>query len=494
MLRSEVTMRIIDIDPMIKSRSISEIVLDFGCKSSDRLFFNGYQAWTTSHEMPPTDTVPPLRPLLRVAGKPWGISKYGDDFFLGRSGKPGCFHGFTYMYRRSGDIFTLIASTDETNGYTIFYYDSMMRSLRIVKDAGFTSKYDPDVHIIMLEGTEDEVFDAWFEASGIKCRPAAPLAGYSSWYNRFDKITDETITADLEGCSTMLQPGDLFQIDDGWQKNVGDWEAHPDKFPRGMRASVEDIHDRGYLAGLWLAPFSAAISSDLVRNHPDWVLRHGGKPWYAGFNWGGFYGLDIDSPGLRDHLSGIFDRIFNDWGFDLVKLDFLYGAAPWPTVRGPYMGESRGGRMCRAMRYLREWCGDGLILGCGVPLGPAFGVVDYCRIGCDTALDWEGAPVMRQILEAPSTRNALGDIYYRRQLDGRAFLNDADVFFLRKDNVQLSDEVKLTHAHACAQYGSLFLMSDNMGEYDEEQRSQYRELRRIWKDKDWTNTDFLELI
>ncbi|MBE6041897.1 MAG: alpha-galactosidase, partial [Clostridiales bacterium] len=361
----------IDLNTITRSRSESEIVLDFSCTSADRLFFNGYQSWTASREVVPTDYFAPIKSFFRTAGRPWGTTRYGDAFFIDYSGKPGCFHGFTYMYRRRGDVYTLFGSTDETNGYTIFYYDAIMGELRITKDAGFTAKYDKDVHVVCFEGTEDEVFDAWFRASGITCRPARPLAGYSSWYNRFDKITDQTITEDLEGCARVLAPGDIFQIDDGWQISVGEWEADPVKFPRGMKASVDDIHERGLLAGLWLAPFSAAAKSSLTAEHPDWLLRHGGKPWYAGCNWGGFYSLDIDNPAVREYLRNVFDKVFNEWGFDLVKLDFLYSAAPWPTSRGSYLGESRGGRMCRAMQYLREWCGDGLILGCGVPLGPA---------------------------------------------------------------------------------------------------------------------------
>ncbi len=480
---------------MIKSRSASEIVLDFGCSSSDRLFFNGYQTWTTSHEMTPTETISPIKPFYRIVGKPFGVTRYGDAFFIDYSGKPGCFHGFTYMYRRSGDTYTLFGSTDETNGYTIFYYDSMMRQLRIVKDAGFSRKFDTDVHVVCFEGTEKEVFDAWFEASGIKCRPAKPLAGYSSWYNRFDKITDQTITEDLEGCSKVLKPGDLFQIDDGWQIRVGDWEPHPVKFPRGMQASVQDIHDKGLLAGLWLAPFSAAANSAVARNHPEWLLKHSGKPWYAGFNWNGFYALDIDNPNVQLYLQRVFDRVFNEWGFDLVKLDFLYAAAPWPTHKGKYFGESRGARMCRAMRYLRDWCGDGLILGCGVPLGPAFGIVDYCRIGCDAGLDCDNTRLMRQAnREIVSTKNAIGNTYYRRQLNGRAFLNDPDVFFLRTSNIKLTPRQKELHAKVCAQYGSLLLTSDNMGHYGRNQLAKYNEYLRIWRDKDWNETDFLKLI
>ncbi len=491
-------MKQIDLKSMELKNKESEILLNFSCDDDDMLFFNGYQTWTLSREVPPTEVIKPLNHAVRRLGKPWGTMKYGDYFFVGKDVAPGIagvFHGFTYMYKRKGDIYTLIGSTDETNGYTIFYYDRLISQLRIVKDAGFSKYYDKSLHVVCLEGTEDEVFDEWFRLSGITRRPAEPMAGYSSWYNRYDKITDATITEDLEGCAKVLKPGDLFQIDDGWQIATGDWDADPVKFPRGMKASVDDIHAKGFKAGLWLAPYAAAANSSIPKAHPDWLLWHDAKPWYAGSNWNGFFSLDIDNKEVQGYLKGVFNKIFNDWGFDLVKLDFLYAAAPWPTARGDFYGESRGGRMCRAVDYLREWCGDGMILGCGVPLGPAFGKFEYCRIGCDAGLDWENTRLMRQVNnEIVSTKNAISDIYYRRQLDGRAFLNDPDVFFLRDNNIKLTKEQKDMHAKVCAQYGSLLLTSDNMGEYDKEKLDKYDEYLTIWKDKTHTSLDFLGFL
>ena len=482
----------IDIESITKSRTISVAVLDFKCTTSDRLFFNGYQTWTISHEVGPGDSMPYSNAFVRIAGRPWGTMRYGDDFFISNSGKPGCFHGFSYMYKRSGDKYTLIASTDETNGYTIFHYDVIWGELKIEKDAGIGPGFDPALHICAFEGTEDEVFDAWFREAGITRRPAEPMAGYTSWYNRYANISDETISSDLEGCRSVLEPGDLFQIDDGWQTAVGDWEVDVSKFPRGMKASADEIHACGFKAGLWLAPFAAQVKSKLVRDHPHWLLQHGRKPWYAGCNWNGFYSLDIDKRGVRDHLRRVFSTVFDEWGFDLVKLDFLYCAAPWPTRHGIHSGESRGARMCRAMDFLRDICGDHMILGCGVPLMPAFGKVEYCRIGCDAGLTWHNSRLMRAVnWEIVSTKNAIGDTYFRRQLDGRAFLNDPDVFFLRKDNIKLTEEQKDIHAHVLAQYGSFFLTSDSVGDYDDDQLEHYKELRSVWKNKNWTDTDFL---
>jgi len=484
----------IDLTPFIRESSSSEIIIDLPCKESERAFFNGFQTWTPSYEVKPTDTHIGIKRFFRGLGAPWGITKYGDSFFMKYSGKPGRFHGFTYFYKRHDDDYLLIGSTDESNGYTIFEYDMLKGVLRIRKDAG-SKNFDQDLHIAAFEGGHDEVFDAWFRASGIERRPAEPLAGYGSWYNHYDKINDETISRDLEGAAGILEPGDLFQIDDGWQVQVGDWDVNAERFPRGLKASVDDIHDNGFKAGLWLAPYSAQCKSRLTKEHPDWLLKHAGKPWYAGSNWRGFFALDFDHPGVRDYLKRTFSTVFDEWGFDLVKLDFLYGAAPWPTAGGEFDGESRGGRMCRAMDFLRELCGDKQILGCGVPLGPAFGKVEYCRIGCDASLDWNNTPLMQNAnREYPSTKHAILDTFYRRGLDGRAFMNDPDVFFLRKDNIKLTEEQKDLHARVLAQYGSFFLTSDNMGDYDEEQREHYRKLRELWVSKDWTDRHFLDQL
>ena len=192
-------------------------------------------------------------------------------------------------------------------------------------------------------------------------------------------------------------------------------------------------------------------------------------------NWGGFYAIDFDHPQAAQYLRDVFRRVFTDWGFDLVKLDFLYAAAPvnLPT-------ESRAKRMRRAMGFLREMCGEHLIIGCGAPLMPAFGLVDYCRIGCDVGLDWDGSFIMKMAhRERISTKHSLENTLFRRGLNGRAFGNDPDVFFLRSDNLKLSGGQKTMLARADALLGSVFFTSDDMNAYDEEKRETYRELRRL---------------
>ena len=453
--------------------------LPFPVSPDEKIFLNGYQSWTYSPEYDKTDRIRGLHGTPGFGVNMFRLDRYADYHFVEYPNKKGLLHGFSYGYFRQGTRFRLFASLSEEAGYTQFLYDANAGILHLTRDsAGLVTaggEY-PLFELFFAEGTEDEVFDAWFGAMGITARTKEPMKGYCRWYNRYENITEGDIAGDLTGCRTMLDPGDMFQVDDGWEPHVGDWlEPDPVKFPGGMKKVADSIHEAGLRAGLWLAPFACTENSALYKDHPDWVIRENGEPWYAGCNWGGFFGLDIDRPEVVDYVRAAFRRVFDDWGFDMVKLDFLYAAAPFGNER-----ETRAGRMIRAMKLLRECCGDKLILGCGVPLMPAFGLVDYCRIGCDVGLDWDDKLYMRIIhRERVSTRHSLTNTIVRRELDGRAFGNDPDVFFLRKDNIKLPLEKKMQLAKAAALLGSVLFISDDMGGYDEEQRRLYRMITHL---------------
>lgn len=281
------------------------------------------------------------------------------------------------------------------------------------------------------------------------------LAGYTSWYNYFANIDASTIRRDLNGLISatkglqVAKDSEIFQIDDGWQTAVGDWKIDPVKFPvpanekGGLAAIVDDVHAAGMKAGLWLAPFCVGSDAEVLHKNPGWILktRKGGKrKAIAGFNgWGGpldpFYAFDLENEEVRGHIKDVFKNVW-EWGFDLVKLDFLYAACMFP--RG---GKTRGRLMHEAMKFLREEClddnginggGQKLLLGCGVPIVSALGYVEACRIGCDVDLTYKprfyGKCTNEEIVSAG---NAMNNTIWRSHLDGNFFLADPDVFFLR---------------------------------------------------------------
>ncbi|MBP5225110.1 MAG: alpha-galactosidase [Lachnospiraceae bacterium] len=461
----------------------AQAVIPVKASEDTMIFMNGYQTWTYCPEYTVRDRIRGLHGLPKPGVRAFDLDRYGDYHFVDYPNRKGVMHGVSYCYFRKGGTYRLIASLNESPGYTLFLYDANKGELRITRDcAGIRTEGPyPVFDLFFAEGEEDAVFDAWFAELGIAPRKAAPLTGYSSWYNRDENITEADILQDLEGCAGVLSPGDLFQIDDGWESAVGDWlEPDEKKFPRGMKYLADRIHEKGFKAGLWLAPFAAAKKSAYCREHGEQLYMHDGKPYSAGCNWGGFYALDIDDPDAEAYIREVFRRVFDEWGFDLVKLDFLYAAAFFGNEK-----ETRAGRMIRAMKLLREVCGDKLILGCGVPLMPAFGIADYCRISCDVGLDWDGKGIMKYIhRERVSTRQAVGNAIFRRQLNGRAFGSDPDVFFLRDENLELSEEDKRLLAVSCALFSTILLNSDDMSRYSEAQKNTWAQIQRIRDAKD----------
>ena len=137
--------------------------------------------------------------------------------------------------------------------------------------------------------------------------------------------------------------------------------------------------------------------------------------------------------------------------------------------------------MIRAMKLIRRLCKDNLVLGCGVPLMPAFGLVDYCRIGCDVGPDWDSTALMRMThRERVSTKNSIDDTTFRRQLNGRAFMNDPDVFFLRDENCKLTEDQKKTLYTANAKYGGILLTSDDFNKWDDGKKETYKTIRELF--------------
>lgn len=454
----------------------ASIVIDRKYRPHEKVFVNGFQSWTNGKEYTHRDRMPRISPLVTPLIKKYALDQYGDYGFVDYTHRKGEFHGFTYTYVKSHQRFDFYGSLSECHGYTIFYHRMKRHRLMIHKDVtdltfeGTYLLFD----LFHCVGDEKTVFDRYFELQQIEKPRNGKMNGWTSWYNYYQDINESIILENLEAMKGQQTSIDIFQIDDGYETYVGDWlEVDPVKFPRGMKVVADRIKEKGYKAGIWLAPFICETNSKIFKQNQHWLLRdEKGDLIHAGHNWSGFYALDIYKPEVRDYIKSVFDTVLDQWGYDMVKLDFLYAVS---LVH--HNNKSRGQIMCEAMEFLRECVKDKLILGCGVPLGPSFGLVDYCRIGCDVSLDWNDKWFMRLMhRERVSTKNAIDNTMFRRQLDGRAFRNDPDVFLLRENNIILSKNEKTLLGKINQLFGSLIFTSDDVRDYTHEQRTQFTEI------------------
>lgn len=443
-----------------------------------RFLANGFQSWTDTKEFTKEEKMPSLG---LIGHSPFGVHfgmKYGGDYpFVKPEKKAGKFHSHSFAYVREGDSFDFVGSLNDRTGYTVIYADMNRGEMRFSKDVEgivIAEEYEL-LNLFFAKGGYEEVFDAYFDALHIKPRTTEKVKGYTSWYNYYGDISEEVILRDLQSLTSIENYHEYvntFQVDDGYQTAVGDWFSIDEKkFPHGMKPIADAIHEKGLKAGLWLAPFGAQKESKLAKEHPDWLVKgKNGKPIMVGHNWMGFYALDIYHEGAREYIKETFRTVLNEWGFDLVKLDFLYAASAMP-----HYGKTRGEIAFDAMDLLRECVGEKAILACGALQMPCFGKVEYMRVGADMHLGWAHGFVRKRMhREDVSTPNAIHNTIYRRGLNGRAFLCDPDVFLLRRTNILFTPEQQKLLGKFIKLFGSVLFMSDNVADYDAEQLAAFK--------------------
>ncbi len=292
-------------------------------------------------------------------------------------------------------------------------------------------------------GEEEQVFAAYADQLGQRLgvrRCEHPPRVWCSWYGLYSDIYQEVLLDALAGLSGL--PFEVFQIDDGWQISLGDWQANT-KFPNGMAWMAEKVQHAGFTAGLWLAPLAVAPASNIFQQHPDWLLRsEEGRPLAAGHNWGDFfYGLDVTHPEVQSWLYNLIETV-RSWGYNYLKLDFLYAGA-MPGVRYENIPAERAFR--NGLKIIRQAAGNAYVLVCGSPIFPALGLADALRVGSDVAPYWDN-PERTINLHDPTgvgTLNAIRTTLHRLWLRPLIDIDPDVAFFRTRFNLMFPEQNRL---------------------------------------------------
>ena len=269
-------------------------------------------------------------------------------------------------------------------------------------------------------------------------------------------------------------------IDDGYMTAWGDWGSlKPKAFPTAfaispnptekdvdacMKSLSDSMRANGMKPGIWLAPFAADKHSKLTKTHPDWIIRdNAGRPANSSNCGKFFYGLDVTNPEVREHVFRTIRRAVSVWGFEVLKIDFLYAACL--KGNGKYdMSISRAEAMHLALRCIRAGAGSRtFLIGCGCPLGTAVGYIDGMRISADTGPTWQPSfplpswdhstlPSLRAMVRNSITRSSFGHRWWH---------NDPDCILLG-ETTELTDEEVVSAATAVGMLSGMTLMSDDL--------------------------------
>ena len=279
-------------------------------------------------------------------------------------------------------------------------------------------------------GTEREVFTAYANELGRRLgrRGGSPEPIWCSWYSMYNDITEASLIEVLTDLGDL--PFGVFQIDDGWQQAIGDWDANS-RFGDGMADLASRVVANGRVAGLWLAPFLAHESSETAQRYPEMLLRDtADQPIPAAHNWGGTtFALDVTRVDVLDWLTDLVLRVL-DWGFRYLKLDFLYAAA-LPSASIDVSERERAYRA--AIETIRKAAGDDVyLLACGAPVVASIGVFDGIRVGPDVGPIWDNEDRTIHLADrsGPGAADAIVTSLSRYWLKGLIDL-DPDVVYFR---------------------------------------------------------------
>lgn len=448
------------------------------------IFRQGYQSWTgtRSFRADDVDRDPMLR-LLRIGlidirnPSPQARGQFRSDMFAAvknlQSGEV-LLAGFLTCRAAFGGLEVYVHGARCTRFALALDYDE------IPLEPGEELMIEP---MWLAAGTSEHILLSGYAAAvGDAQRARVPVrnpVGWCSWYYYFTEISENRVLQNLGALNELrpLFPCDYVQVDDGYQAAIGDWLSANEKFPRGMAWLAEQIRAAGFDAGIWTAPFIARSGSRLLADHPDWFVKNRrARPRFALYNpmwgrWGNCYALDTTHPEALDWLRQTFRTLAREWGYRVLKIDFLFAAA-LPGLRHDARA-TRAVALRRGLEAVREGAGeDAFLLGCGCPLGPAIGVVDAMRIGPDVAPYWSNAVsrVACRDLHGVATKHAIRNTLTRAFLHRQWWLNDPDGLMVRDTKTQLTEEEVRSLATVIAATDGMIVLSDRVERLSAERR------------------------
>ncbi|MGD8555210.1 MAG: alpha-galactosidase [Anaerolineales bacterium] len=439
-------------------------------------FTHGWQSWSYCGALGEGDRFPRTRlgrfssPMLVNAGtpRPKDQGHFASDMFgvLGdRLSRKGILAGFLSQRQAFGSLEVRLNRFDP--GLRLWANADGVRL-----DPGASFETD-QACIQLVELDSEDPLAPYLEAAARENearRQAAVPVGWCSWYQFFNKVTEEDVLANLDWAKEHCErvPLRSIQIDDGFQAEVGDWFETNSKFSTGLKEIRRRIGEAGFQPGLWLAPFIVKPNAQLAADHPEWLLRDSrGRKVMAGFIWNTFtYALDVTRPEVVEHVRKLVRKAVKEWGFEYLKFDFLYAGALPGERFDPSL--TRAQALQGALQVIREAAGEKtVLLGCGCPIGSGIGIFDAMRIGADVAPNWRPSfkvigPFIRQEPDLPAARNAIRNAITRAPMHRRWWVNDPDCLILRAGDTKLTTEEVQTLATVVALSGGSLLVSDHL--------------------------------
>lgn len=152
--------------------------------------------------------------------------------------------------------------------------------------------------------------------------PNYPLVVNNSWGGGMD-VNEEVAERMIRDSAAVGV--EMFHMDAGWFRDVGDWYPNAKKFPHGLAPIAEDAHRHGMKFGLWLDWTQAGLSAEpgaLNARDPKvrgWMVTDIPRDWkpepFKGQT------IDIGVPEAKQWAEHELERVVTDYHLDMLEHD-----------------------------------------------------------------------------------------------------------------------------------------------------------------------------
>ena len=257
-----------------------------------------------------------------VPGRPREVIPYEAVFLPGEGGR-GWYAGIEFSGRtrltlqRAGDRLKSNLGLDPQPGPVV---------TRLAPHARFET---PTVFLGSFSGGPDGAGNQlrpWVRtvlgAAATWSNPDYPLTVNNSWGvgTDIDEAAARKMIADAAALGF-----EMYHLDAGWFRGVGDWYPDPRKFPRGLSPLVADAHEHGMKFGLWVDWAQAGIDEEpgaLNLRNPkvrDWLVADV-PPHWAPQDFKG-QTIDLGVPAAEAYAQAEVNRIVSDYHLDMLEHD-----------------------------------------------------------------------------------------------------------------------------------------------------------------------------
>ena len=190
-----------------------------------------------------------------------------------------------------------------------------------------------------------------------KAKERRPVV-FNSWEAFYFDIDEPSLVQFAAGAAEC--GADIMVMDDGWfghrissHAGLGDWYENPERFPDGLAAFSQKVHQTGVGLGIWIEPEMVNPDSDLYREHPSWCIACRFRPMSLSRHQ---YVLDFSNPEVIAYLKERLSKTLQGVAVDYFKWDMnRHISEPGSAFLAPEDQESLAYRYMLGVYDLMGW-------------------------------------------------------------------------------------------------------------------------------------------